>query len=156
MHVRAATAHDLTAIYRMGYDVWGDGAAEDAYLRDCANSGKYKLGVWHVLADADGAVVSSLICYKDAFGLESGCIGIGSVATAPEHRRQGYAARLLAAVVEQLLRDGSDCLFLYADAAPELYEKIGFRALPDSLQRYQPSICMALSKTPPVAAPSYF
>lgn len=68
MHVRKAELHELDAIYTMGFDVWGDGLTLDDYLAGCRNSEKYLSGTWYVLVEKD-RVVSSLIVYRDMFGL---------------------------------------------------------------------------------------
>ncbi len=65
---RLARPEELEAVYLLGYDAWGEGAAEASYLAECRASPKYARGRWWVLVK-DGAVVSALIVYRDAWGL---------------------------------------------------------------------------------------
>jgi ribosomal protein S18 acetylase RimI-like enzyme len=156
---RLADTADMTAIYMMGYDVWGDGRPQSPYLEQCYGSQKYKRGQWYVLADSRGNPLSSLITYK----LEPNVSGIGSIATPPEMRKRGLASRLISDVLELLKRDGVKTVFLFSDISPEFYEKFGFIRLPKELQRYPDSTCMVwgmplteIVSTPNFSAPLYF
>lgn len=139
MQIRNATPQEMNEIYMMGFDVWADGASEDDYLEGCHNSPKYKKGSWWVLED-QGKLVSSLIVYN----LGEGIYGIGSIATPPECRRQGYASRLTESVSEEL-EEQAKAIFLFADIKPEFYEKLGYVRLPANLQKYDSSTCMVRS-----------
>jgi N-acetylglutamate synthase-like GNAT family acetyltransferase len=135
-----ASAADFDEIYMMGYDVWAEGATEEAYLADCRNSPKYKTGNWYKLVANTGELLASMIIYPlDEIGGRSAC-GFGSVATAIEQRRKGYAHKML----ELANRDCEDydAIFLYSDINPEYYQRLGFATLPDSLQSCTTSVCM--------------
>ena len=156
---RMAIEADMTTIYMMGYDAWGDGRPHSTYLEQCYGSQKYKKGQWYVLADNEGNLLSSLITYR--LGRDVG--GIGSIATPGELRMRGLATRLIQDVLELLPRDGVKTLFLFSDISPEFYEKLGFNKLPDQFQRYPDSVCMVrgtpvakLISIPDFTAPSYF
>lgn len=162
MSVRPASHEDLRNVFVMGYDAWGGDREVDTYIERCFRSPKYKLGSWYVM-EKDGALVSSLIVYRHAFHLSPGMAGIGSVATAPEHRRRSHASELIREVLTRLRQtDGLSLVFLYADVHPDMYARLGFVALPDNLQRYKPSICMVwgerddVHKALSTAAPDYF
>lgn len=139
-----ASAEDFDEIYMMGYDVWAEGAAEEAYLADCRNSVKYKTGVWYKLVADTGELLASMIVYNfDRIGGRSVC-GFGSVATAMTQRRKGYAQ----AMIELANYDykNYDAIFLYADINPAYYERLGFAVLPDALQASPQSVCMVKSE----------
>lgn len=143
----------------MGYDVWGGSDPEETYIQQCFSSQKYKKGRWYTLEDEAGKIVSSLICYKNIFGLSDGCVGIGSIATMPRQRQKGYATHLLKNTVENLREEKIQHIFLYADINPAFYENLGFKALDEKEQKYKPSICMTLNavqRSGEFAVPSYF
>ena len=52
---------------------------------------------------------------------------IGAVYTAKNHRRKGYAAKLLEEVIEAYKKDGYELFMLYSDITPSYYEKLGFK-----------------------------
>jgi ribosomal protein S18 acetylase RimI-like enzyme len=149
--VRAAKASELDAVYRMGYDAWGDSRPLADYLRDCAASPKYRRGVWHVL-DGGTRLLSALIVYE----LGPGAAGIGSLATPPEERRRGRASALIAGVLKLLDARGVGAVYLYSDIAPRFYERFGFRALPAALQRYPGRVGMIRGAAALATAPDYF
>lgn len=130
MQIREASHHELDTIYWMGLDAWGEGLSPTEYLVDCQSSKKYQSGVWHALV-IDNQPVSSLIVYRDRFGLEQGCFGIGSLATMPAMRGQGFGAHLLRGMTDMLL-DAPDAVatFLHADIGHHFYEKLGYRRIP--------------------------
>lgn len=130
----------MNFVYMMGFDVWGEGASELAYLAGCRASPKYARGTWHVLENDEGVVVSSLIVYHLELVVGRPAFGIGSVATLPSARRLGHASRLIAGVVQSM---GADALvFLHADVDPALYERLGFEVLPERLQTHADSVAM--------------
>ncbi|MGY3901369.1 GNAT family N-acetyltransferase [Aeromonas lusitana] len=130
MQIRKASHHELDTIYWMGFDAWGGALVPTEYLASSQGSKKYQSGVWHVLV-VDNQPVSSLIVYRDSFGLGQGCFGIGSLATTPAMRGQGFGAHLLRAVTDMLL-DAPDAIatFLHADIDHHFYERLGYRRLP--------------------------
>ncbi|MCF7505036.1 GNAT family N-acetyltransferase [Vibrio sp. L3-7] len=126
MHLRKAELHELDTIYTMGFDVWGNGLSLDDYLTVCRNSEKYLSGTWYALVAKDN-VVSSLIVYRDMFGLAKGCCGIGSVATPQELRHKGYASELINLVRTELFtRYNCKALYLHSDIEHQFYNKLGF------------------------------
>jgi len=157
--VREAARAEMPAVYLMGFDVWGEGKPEASYLEQCGASPKYRTERWYVLADGQGAPLSSLVVYQ----LGPGVAGIGSIATPPGLRRRGLAARLIKDILELLAREGAKTVFLFSDIAPGYYEQFGFRILPAEFQRYPGSTCMAwggpvseLLSSPGFSLPTYF
>lgn len=152
MLIRKAHESELDSIYLMGFDVWGDKLSRSEYLNGCQNSPKYRSGTWYVLV-VDDTPVSSLIVYSEQFGPGQGCVGIGSVATHPEMRRQGFGYHLVEGVTEQLLSDTDvDAVFLHSDIQHTFYQKLGYSTIAET-------DCMYISRRRTEfqgAIPSYF
>ncbi len=143
----------------MGFDVWSDGKHRDQYLEQCRSSTKYKRGKWYVLNTKDNEIESSLITYQ----LASGTFGIGSIATPPEFRHQGFATQLVQEILSILTIEGAKVVYLFSDIKPEFYERHGFIRLPERFQNHKDSLCMAwgtpieeLTQQPSFAPPAYF
>ena len=136
--VREAKPADLTAIYLMGFDAWGEGSSETDYLKGCESSPKYKRGTWFVI-EGNGNLKSSLITYQ----FENGVFGIGSISTPKSFRNQGWASKLISSIITQIEQSHkSPRIFLYSDITPEFYQRFGFDSLPKIAQRYKSSVCM--------------
>ena len=159
MSIREASPEELDQIYRMGFDVWGQGQNPDQYMEACRHSSKYKRGEWQILETERGALKSSLIIYR----LSQDVAGIGSIATVIAERRKGHASRLIESVLRSLDRHGIRHVFLFADIAPQFYERFGFAVLPAEYQHHPGSSCMVrtgsledLLRNPVFQPPSYF
>lgn len=150
--IRPARPEERDAIYLLGYDAWGEGAAQAAYLAECRASPKYARGRWWVL-EKGGAPASALIVYRDAWGLPPGSWGLGSLATAKPLRRRGLAAELVAGVLEE----EKGPAFLFADIGSEFYAAFGFVAPPEAAQP-KPGTTLMVRGALPVACrlPEYF
>lgn len=132
-----AISSEFEQIYMMGFDVWADGLEAD-YLNECKISPKYKKGTWYVLKEND-QLVSSLIVYN----LGENIFGIGSIATAKDLRKKGYASKLITDVINQIETDSEKVtIFLYSDIDSKFYERFKFFALPALAQRYKTTTCM--------------
>lgn len=142
MIIRLAKPDDMPTVHMMAHDTWGEGLPPDQHVERCLASPKYKKGRWFVL-EHDSELTSALICYRNAFALPENVVGIGSVATAPRHRKKGYAAILLSEVIGKY-DDGKPLagFFLYSDIDPAVYAKHGFVILPKEFQSYEASIAM--------------
>jgi len=158
MIIRKANTEEFDEIYMMGFAEWSSGASEIDYLNDCRNSAKYASGTWFVLSEGS-KLLSSLIVYE----LAENNFGIGSISTAPQNQKHGYASKLITGVVSDIEKLHADCLiFLYSDINAEFYEKFKFIKLPMTKQRYKNTSCMVygndsqnyLLKNEP--APDYF
>lgn len=106
-------ARDLKELYRItGTPAWTPNAMD--------------LGPFYGIIEPDGSIVSVAgVHFMTPYGTE-----IGNIATHPKHRRKGYAASCIKAVVEDVL-DNSEIALLHYFAinapAQSLYERMGFR-----------------------------
>lgn len=129
--IRKATSDDLDDIYMMGFDAWGEGLDQEEYLRSCRRSPKYKQGNWYVGCAKDH-LIASLIVYEDIFHLPSQSFGIGSVATCPNYRKQGYGSQLVIEISRYLLNDKEgQYVFLHSDIDASFYERMGYSRIGD-------------------------
>ena len=118
----------LDEIFMLGYDVWADGIATEAYLKGCRASRKYHQGTWHAL-EQEGEILSALILYDNGFNLPGGSYGIGSVATLPKLRKTGLASRLMRHVIDNAGSHETSSFYLFSDIDMSFYEKLGFAAV---------------------------
>lgn len=138
LKIRGPKAEEFDEIYRMGFDVWADGDTLENYFEGCRNSPKYKKGEWFVL-EKSGSLLSSLLVHS----FDDNIYGIGSIATNPDQRKNGYASVLIESVINNLQTNrNSKITYLYSDINPEFYERFGFRRLPSELQKYSTTTCM--------------
>jgi RimJ/RimL family protein N-acetyltransferase len=83
------------------------------------------------LWEAGGAPVSLAGRHRSA----AGTVRVAPVYTPPEHRRQGYAGAVTAAVSQAALDDGADHVVLFTDLANPtsnaLYQRLGYRPVED-------------------------
>ncbi len=152
MYLRKAKVFELDIVYSMGFDVWNGGLSYDEYLVNCRNSHKYQSGTWYVLVE-DEQIVSSLIVYSGLFDLKEGCFGIGSLATIPEQRNNGYGSMLINLVKTELSKNKTcKAIYLHSDIEHEYYENLGFVSI-------NGSDCMCATKDSSVfesSLPAYF
>lgn len=165
MTIRTATGSELERVYRMGFDVWGEGLALDAYLAGCRASPKYAAGAWWVLAGKDGRLESSLLAHEIPMPSGAPAVGLGSIATPPELRGRGHASRLITAFLRAREEShGTDVFFLFSDIAPAFYERFGFTTLgpcPEKtgsilMARAEAKRLASLLADPAFAVPGYF
>jgi N-acetylglutamate synthase-like GNAT family acetyltransferase len=138
MQIRKALPEEYDEIYRMGFDVWGDGETLENYLDGCRSSPKYQQGYWYVLVDDTGTICSSLIRYS----ISTDTCGIGSIATPPALRKKGHASMLIVNALKLFECEGFRKTFLFSDIESKFYEKFGFSALSHQHQNYKKSVCM--------------
>lgn len=128
MKIRPAITSELRTIYMMGFETWNNGLDKQAYLASCYTSSHYKIGRWFVLEKA-GAIVASLIVFKNALNLPPGCYGIGSVATAKNHRNKGYASLLVEQVCNQIKAERGAAVYLFSEIGTRFYQRLGFEQI---------------------------
>jgi N-acetylglutamate synthase-like GNAT family acetyltransferase len=91
--------------------------------------------------------------------------GLGSIVTHGEMTGKGYATSLIKKCIESIEEKEDVFIFLYSDIRPDFYQRLGFKLLPDKLQKNKKSICMVrcgesnwekLIKSLPEEIPDYF
>ncbi len=83
----------------------------------------------------DGKIVSHIQVYEKLMRYGAGRIpfgGIGDVATDPEHRRKGHAAKLLENAIEHMRHNELPLSLLYTDTQ-SLYEQAGWCVVPATM-----------------------
>lgn len=161
--IREATKEDMTDIFMMGFDVWGDAMPSEEYVTMCQDSNKYKKGKWYVLEEKDTKeLLSSLIVYELNPSESLSVKGIGSIATPVHLRKNGYASLLIEETINRLEQEEKcKSFFLYSDIGTDFYKRLGFIVLPNDSQKYKDSVCMYYSKETdivsiPIDIPNYF
>lgn len=147
-NIRKATKKEMTEIYLMGFDTWGDNLSSKEYVTMCEDSSKYKKGQWYVLeSTATKELLSSLIVYDLNPSEDFIVIGIGSIATPLHLRKNGHASLLVKETINKLEQEENcDHFFLYSDIGTDFYSRLGFIAISNNNQKYKDSVCMYYSK----------
>jgi len=141
--IRRAHTSEHDAIYRMGFDTWGDDSGMESYLDVCRSSQKYARGRWFVLCVGAELVSSALVHDFPAWGSQV-VRGIGSLATFPHERGKGLGGELLVQLTSFLAEEeGASIVFLYSDIDKRFYEKRGYRPLDVCHQQHAGSVVMA-------------
>ena len=143
--IRLAQPADLSAVFEMGFESWGEGRSLSEYKDFCSQAPKYQKGLRYVLEISD-QLVSSCMCYEYVLAPYLKVLGIGSVATNKNFRQKGYASHLLEQLLNEYIRNSFyDTFVLFSDIEPKFYEKLGFVIAPDELQNCANSILMIKS-----------
>ena len=137
VNVHEASQAERLAAYRNVHESWGGTLPMDTFVSHRLNSPMHNRARWFV-ATCDESVVSSLAWYPLTFchraRLVSG-IGIGAVHTVPAYRRRGFAAQLLAEVINRARHEGISVGLLFSDIDPAYYERFGFVRWPAEAHR---------------------
>lgn len=80
------------------------------------------------VAELDGEVVGGVVCSRATMG-QGRSVGLGPLAVAPEHQRQGIGAALLAAVIATADQQAEPTIVLLGD--PDYYGHFGFEPAAD-------------------------
>ena len=127
---------DERSVYFRGIQpIWGGGLDEvrfTLFQRRLADSpeaaGRYRLLGWFEA----GALTASMKAYElrgSYAGREVKLLGIGAVFTPPPLRRNGHAAAMLRAAMEECVPRGFDAAVLFSDIDAGYYVRLGFRSL---------------------------
>jgi len=144
--MRVVQPEENRTVLAFGHDVWGEGEDMNAFTARYDDNPNHLRGTRYLLEMFDGAI----LCNLNTLRFRRGLMGIASVATAPEHRKQGWASLLLRAVME-LMRHQEDVtlrFLLFSEVEPAFYSTFGFTELPDHQQHFRPSIAMATGALP--------
>lgn len=143
--VGRAFPEDEAELAAFGYDTWGKGATLDAFLAADRLDPDTRRGERWYMRD----VASEKVSVLNVLRLARGVVGIASVATSPRRRGKGFASLLVRAVIELLrIEDPNTRFLLFAEGRPEMYERLGFRLLPEGDQHFKPALAMATGDAP--------
>ncbi len=114
----------------------------DEYMNECRDSIKYQKGIWYII-EHNHKLVSSIIVYSLPSLDNLLAIGLGSLATKHDERLRGYSSKLLQSIIEEYQKKLKISTFvLYAEINTKFYERFGFQAINQSLQKYNNATCM--------------
>ena len=143
--LRVAAPEDAATCLACGYDTWGEGLGFEAYVAWYVDSKNHIRGTRYVFETESGLAVATLNTIRFARGL----IGIASVAVAPSFRSQGYGSLIVRGVMELLRCEDPQVKFLlFSEVTPAMYERLGFRRLPNEVQFHLPSVAMITGDDP--------
>lgn len=143
--IRNATPADEPAIRRVIAAAYGEFDAvlspdlHAAYLADLLDLDSRLADAVLLVADVDGEVVGTVSFYPDAtaagFGWPSRWAAFRALAVDPSHRGRGAGGALVAACIERAAATGASTVCLHTahfmSAAVDLYERFGFRRVPE-------------------------
>jgi hypothetical protein len=139
---------DLQLVYEMGFKWWGviEGKTWEEYVKECQKEDER--GTRLALYSKEGNILatSSSLNFKLDTGLE--VVGIGSLLansleTKNSHGLVGYGLSLVNLYGLSLRKENKNVILMgYADINPNIYKRLGYRALPCNLQRYRGKSCM--------------
>lgn len=125
-----AELYAVSDIVHAAFEVRGPAWATRA--QRLASARRATAQVW--LLEDEGRGVSSLLSYPLSFGLPDGRVadgyGLGAVATLPDARCRGHAARLVQEVAAHNAERGRGIGLLFSAIPKGYYERLGYRALP--------------------------
>jgi hypothetical protein len=147
MLLRLATDEELRARDRLTYQAWGDRLSVDEFAAREQRLRGHKWAAAHLeswlLVDGAATLSSCELFRMRSFlrapgGWQAGLtFGVASVFTEPSLRRQGYAARMMALLVEQMRGRRAQASVLFSDVG-DYYARAGYQLLP-AIDRELPS-----------------
>ena len=142
--VRVAMPQEEEELLLFGHDTWGRGLSQAEFVESAVVEHNHRRGTRYLLQDIHGCPVSKLGVLR----FSRAVVGLYSIATRPDVRSRGHSSLLIRAVMELLRLEEPEMRFLlFSEVDPGMYERQGFRVLPESLQRFRPSLAMATGDT---------
>lgn len=143
--VRVVTPEDEAMVLAFGHDAWGEGRSIKDFVDEYATDKNHLRGTRYLFEPPNGAPVANVNTLRFSPSL----VGIASLSVNPNHRRQGYASALVRAVMELFRMENPKVRFiLFSEVDPQMYERVGFKRLPNQHQHHLPSIAMASGDSP--------
>jgi GNAT superfamily N-acetyltransferase len=143
--VGRALPEDEAELASFGFDAWGNGQSVHEYVHASLESRDHMRGTRWFLEGSDGSKQAVLNLLRFA----RGTVGFASVATSPKFRGKGLASLLVRAVMElERIEQPHVRFLLFSEARPVIFERLGFKILPDSDQHFRPSLAMATGELP--------
>jgi len=143
--IRAMMPEDEERCLAFGYDAWGAGLSEREFVASYSTDKNHLRGVRYLMELPNGDAVANLNTIRFARGL----VGLASLSVAPEARGQGFGSAVVRAVMELFRSEDPGIRFmLFSEVNPTMYERLGFRRLPDDAQFHLPSVAMITGDEP--------
>lgn len=144
--MRIVQPDENAIVLRFGHDVWGEGEDVESFITRYDDNPNHQRGTRYLLETFEGTI----LCNLNTLRFRRGLMGIASVATAPEHRKRGWASLLMRAVMELMrFQEGGPVDFLlFSEVDPGFYRTFGFKDLPDAQQHHAPSVAMSTGACP--------
>jgi len=139
MIFREATIEERPFLFQEGYKEWPKNRTFEQYCFD--NSKDDINGIRYILDEGGQIVCSAVILQLESID-ERTVYGFGSILTSQCFRGKGYGVELVKKCIALNCNENT-IIILYSDINPSYYKKLGFRILPQELQKYPKSICMA-------------
>jgi GNAT superfamily N-acetyltransferase len=137
--VRTVMPEDEQDVLAFGYDAWGEGLSPQEFVANYATDKNHLRGTRYLMELPEGDLVANLNTIRFARGL----VGFASLSVNPAHRGQGYGSTVVRAVMELFRSEDPDIRFmLFSEVNPTMYERLGFRRIPDAFQFHLPSVAM--------------
>lgn len=144
--IEVLAPEDERELLLFGYDAWKrDGENQSDFVDGYQSCPNHLRGRRYVLRHPNQGIVAGVNTLRFARNLG----GIASLATHPEHRRQGYAKMLMMSVMS-ILEDyeGVNRLLLFSEIDTSYFERLGFQKLPEAMQIFPRAVAMIKSATP--------
>ncbi len=130
--LRDLSGEERAAYFRGIQPIWGGGLDDGRFqlfqrrLADAPEaSDRYRLLGWFE-QDTLRAAMKAYDLYGTCAGRPLRLLGIGAVFTPPPLRRQGHAAAMLRAAMDEYRRRGAQAAVLFSDIEAAYYERLGF------------------------------
>lgn len=143
--IRTMMPEDEEQCLAFGYDAWGTGLSVPEFVTSYESNKNHLRGTRYLMELPGGEPVANLNTIRFARGL----VGLASLSVNPAFRGQGYGSTIVRAVMELLRSEDPSIRFmLFSEVKPTMYERLGFRRLPDTAQFHLPSVAMITGDTP--------
>ena len=131
-------------VYKMGYKEWPKGRTFERYVEE--NKKEDDLGSRYVYVDKENNIIGSLIVLSLKIKVVDKIIplfGLGSIVINYDYRGLGYGNEMIKECLFHFEQNCNESIFmLFSDINPMFYCPLGFKELPENLQRYPKSVCM--------------
>ena len=143
--IRTMMPEDEEHCLAFGYDAWGAGLSVAEFVTSYETNKNHLRGTRYLMELPGGEPVANLNTIRFARGL----VGLASLSVNPAYRGQGYGSTVVRAVMELLRSEDPSIRFmLFSEVKPTMYERLGFRRLPDAAQPHLPSVAMITGDAP--------
>lgn len=144
MIFREIAPQELEYVYKMGYKEWSKGRTFERYVEE--NKKEDDFGSRYVYVDKENNIIGSLIVLSLKIKVADKIVplfGLGSVVIDLDYRGLGYGNEMLKECLFHIEQNCTEPIFmLFSDISPMFYDRLGFKELPENLQRYPKSVCM--------------